>query len=123
MAVGINFNQDGNRKCVLTAELSQCAGRLGIVQRHSQPRTLLHKAGNMRKLVFCNAYRIKNVVPAMFQKILGFFQGRDRNRCRSEEHTSELQSLMRISYAVFCLKQKKKKTQHVHSIYIKNISK
>src|SRR3546814_1185066 len=30
---------------------------------------------------------------------------------RSEEHTSELQSLMRISYAVFCLK---KKTQHQH---------
>src|SRR3546814_10786769 len=29
--------------------------------------------------------------------------------CRSEEHTSELQSLMRISYAVFCLKKKKKK--------------
>src|SRR3546814_1227789 len=36
------------------------------------------------------------------------FQG---NR-RSEEHTSELQSLMRTSYAVFCLK--KKKTQHQH---------
>src|SRR3546814_10047142 len=30
---------------------------------------------------------------------------------RSEEHTSELQSLMRISYAVFCLKKKKKKEQ------------
>src|SRR3546814_10542497 len=29
-------------------------------------------------------------------------------RVRSEEHTSELQSLMRISYAVFCLKKKKK---------------
>src|SRR3546814_1409830 len=29
---------------------------------------------------------------------------------RSEEHTSELQSLMRISYAVFCLKKKNKKT-------------
>src|SRR3546814_10753138 len=29
-------------------------------------------------------------------------------RARSEEHTSELQSLMRISYAVFCLKKKKK---------------
>src|SRR3546814_9168077 len=29
-----------------------------------------------------------------------------RNRGRSEEHTSELQSLMRISYAVFCLKKK-----------------
>src|SRR3546814_15776015 len=31
--------------------------------------------------------------------------------CRSEEHTSELQSLMRISYAVFCLKKKKTKTK------------
>src|SRR3546814_15047904 len=29
------------------------------------------------------------------------------DQCRSEEHTSELQSLMRISYAVFCLKKKK----------------
>src|SRR3546814_7276390 len=33
-------------------------------------------------------------------------------RARSEEHTSELQSLMRISYAVFCLKKKKNTTQH-----------
>src|SRR3546814_7178667 len=32
-----------------------------------------------------------------------------RTHGRSEEHTSELQSLMRISYAVFCLKKKKKK--------------
>src|SRR3546814_2214752 len=31
---------------------------------------------------------------------------------RSEEHTSELQSLMRISYAVFCLKKKKRKKQN-----------
>src|SRR3546814_1095692 len=31
---------------------------------------------------------------------------------RSEEHTSELQSLMRISYAVFCLKKKKNKPKH-----------
>src|SRR3546814_2571708 len=34
---------------------------------------------------------------------------------RSEEHTSELQSLMRISYAVFCLKKKKKKSSDVLS--------
>src|SRR3546814_14016171 len=33
----------------------------------------------------------------------------EAERDRSEEHTSELQSLMRISYAVFCLKKKKKK--------------
>src|SRR3546814_7559663 len=34
----------------------------------------------------------------------------DHRTFRSEEHTSELQSLMRISYAVFCLKKKKNKT-------------
>src|SRR3546814_2405543 len=33
----------------------------------------------------------------------------DSTRIRSEEHTSELQSLMRISYAVFCLKKKNEK--------------
>src|SRR3546814_2483129 len=33
---------------------------------------------------------------------------------RSEEHTSELQSLMRISYSVFCLKKKKQHTYHIH---------
>src|SRR3546814_2902104 len=33
---------------------------------------------------------------------------------RSEEHTSELQSLMRISYAVFCLKKKKEYKQHTN---------
>src|SRR3546814_3066060 len=36
---------------------------------------------------------------------------------RSEEHTSELQSLMRISYAVFCLKKKKKKQNLTHISY------
>src|SRR3546814_139075 len=40
---------------------------------------------------------------------------------RSEEHTSELQSLMRISYAVFCLKKKKKhKKKVIKSTYPKN---
>src|SRR3546814_7847987 len=39
-------------------------------------------------------------------------------KARSEEHTSELQSLMRISYAVFCLKKKKKNHTHI-SIYTK----
>src|SRR3546814_5756337 len=40
---------------------------------------------------------------------------RQRTSPRSEEHTSELQSLMRISYAVFCLKNKKQKTKNVHN--------
>src|SRR3546814_3923408 len=37
---------------------------------------------------------------------------------RSEEHTSELQSLMRISYAVFCLKKKNKHTYKLQNIII-----
>src|SRR3546814_3629218 len=38
----------------------------------------------------------------------GAWSWKDAYEARSEEHTSELQSLMRISYAVFCLKKKKK---------------
>src|SRR3546814_9501669 len=46
-----------------------------------------------------------------------------RSTKRSEEHTSELQSLMRISYAVFCLKKKKRKERtnkykHTDTTYI-----
>src|SRR3546814_10216139 len=41
----------------------------------------------------------------LMHKIIGYCRQRGT---RSEEHTSELQSLMRISYAVFCLKKKKK---------------
>src|SRR3546814_3455832 len=40
---------------------------------------------------------------------------------RSEEHTSELQSLMRISYAVFCLKKKKQTQSTIISIHTKTI--
>src|SRR3546814_7850693 len=46
-------------------------------------------------------YRITN-----WESATGLFANRNHN-ARSEEHTSELQSLMRISYAVFCLKKKK----------------
>src|SRR3546814_3944889 len=46
-------------------------------------------------------------VPAIAQRRDG---GRYCGTPRSEEHTSELQSLMRISYAVFCLKKKKQQT-------------
>src|SRR3546814_6267303 len=52
----------------------------------------------------------------------GLAGGGARRRCRallavrSEEHTSELQSLMRISYAVFCLKKKKKNIIHTTTI-------
>src|SRR3546814_9307500 len=53
---------------------------------------------------------IRNINGNDFFIIAGFY-------ClRSEEHTSELQSLMRISYAVFCLKKK------IHHIYKQNVN-
>src|SRR3546814_9553304 len=42
----------------------------------------------------------------------GWLTGASRAHWRSEEHTSELQSLMRISYAVFCLKKKTQNYRH-----------
>src|SRR3546814_5327438 len=58
----------------------------------------------------------------LFDLALGRFDGAREGpffvaEQRSEEHTSELQSLMRISYAVFCLKQKKNK-HNTHNITV-----
>src|SRR3546814_1016810 len=52
----------------------------------------------------------RRVEQPAFDQILG----------RSEEHTSELQSLMRISYAVFCLKKKNQNTQCPKSLTLEN---
>src|SRR3546814_7322635 len=50
-------------------------------------------------------------------------EGRAEEEGRSEEHTSELQSLMRISYAVFCLKKNKGKTENIkHGIKLTRIN-
>src|SRR3546814_7987572 len=51
---------------------------------------------------------IVSLVLALFTIVFGTrnLDATEHHRGRSEEHTSELQSLMRISYAVFCLKQK-----------------
>src|SRR3546814_8179670 len=56
----------------------------------------------------------ENIAVQRTPRFFGVNAAGDQNRPdRSEEHTSELQSLMRISYAVFCLKKKKQeKTTH-----------
>src|SRR3546814_1516677 len=63
-----------------------------------------------RRLVLSKEMGARIPVRAHFLWLTVHFNSRRRCR-RSEEHTSELQSLMRISYAVFCLK---KKTTHKH---------
>src|SRR3546814_10381549 len=50
--------------------------------------------------------------PSPIQPVRREISARPASNRRSEEHTSELQSLMRISYAVFCLKKKNKHKKH-----------
>src|SRR3546814_6192774 len=62
-----------------------------------------------------NRFPVGAAPVASFSGIAGRDQELAAEAARSEEHTSELQSLMRISYAVFCLKKKKQK----HNMTIK----
>src|SRR3546814_5781977 len=55
--------------------------------------------------------RVSRIAPARGTSSIGMVAHQQR---RSEEHTSELQSLMRISYAVFCLKKKTKENYNIH---------
>src|SRR3546814_7828772 len=64
-----------------------------VARRIDAVRALEDRLGGFRPY-----RRVQNIRP----------RGRMQQTERSEEHTSELQSLMRISYAVFCLKKKKK---------------
>src|SRR3546814_8206607 len=92
-----------------------------LVRRSAAPQELAHPASaplhrqlrSPEQLPFPSAHQ-SGAVPrsdARAPRHLSAFRDMTRKaERRSEEHTSELQSLMRISYAVFCLK-KKKKTQ------------
>src|SRR3546814_10503228 len=73
--------------------------RLGLgADRHEAILARLHHVGDILRLGA--------------REILRAIEDRDPIFERSEEHTSELQSLMRISYAVFCLKKKKKNKKY-----------
>src|SRR3546814_1424837 len=61
-------------------------------------------ASGPKKLAVCNGHHLRDV--NIYGSVLPGSPV-PATTMRSEEHTSELQSLMRISYAVFCLKQKK----------------
>src|SRR3546814_8362536 len=71
--------------------------------RRSRPcHRYQHAAGTGRRSWHADARRPRGATLGVWRR------RRSRTLGRSEEHTSELQSLMRISYAVFCLKKKKK---------------
>src|SRR3546814_10852320 len=81
------------------------------------PVPTINKAGEATDIVTkgrhdpCVGIRGAPVVEAMMALVLADHKLLHRAQCgRSEEHTSELHSLMRISYAVFCLKKKTQNT-------------
>src|SRR3546814_7661892 len=77
-----------------------------------QPESQMRRKRSIGKHAH-HTMRFTAIFPQAAQNAIGAFveQRFHRRGRRSEEHTSELQSLMRISYAVFCLK-KKNKTKH-----------
>src|SRR3546814_3052284 len=89
-------------RCALVTGVQTCALRCHFPQSDeslsNDPR-LKHP----RRVELCDGC-ISSMLPRSFDL--------RQQHYRSEEHTSELQSLMRISYAVFCLKKKKKPNTH-----------
>src|SRR3546814_2291243 len=75
-------------KCNQLIDSRQPRGRSGPAQKQIETANLFEPG--------------QTLIPRFHQRML-----EKRQQSRSEEHTSELQSLMRISYAVFCLKKKK----------------
>src|SRR3546814_9386168 len=102
-------------------EAGRRRGRLGAVRSRSTTTRRLRLPLRRRRREFgaSQVARLVGIGPreAIARRHCPFLEaqqivaiGVELAECRSEEHTSELQSLMRISYAVFCLKKKQKKT-------------
>src|SRR3546814_7866958 len=105
--------------------ITQAVGTLGTATTREHVQLLFKSAP---KIVFCfdgdragraAAWRaLEQVLPEMQEGRECVFMfvpdGQDPDSWRSEEHTSELQSLMRISYAVFCLQKKTQIHQQTH---------
>src|SRR3546814_2517485 len=102
-------------RCALVTGVQTCALpilSLAMAKRHSELTTFLRSSGSTpvgrgyeaEDIGLTRAFGVGSALIAFLIMLLYFqFQA----LARSEEHTSELQSLMRISYAVFCLKKKK----------------
>src|SRR3546814_3128543 len=113
---GRRFNRSVSHRKAMFANLA------AALVKHEQIKTTLPKAKDLRRVIdrlitlgkrgdlharrqALAVLRDTQITAKLFDELAGRYKERNG---RSEEHTSELQSLMRISYAVFCLKQKKK---------------
>src|SRR3546814_7318231 len=103
-AIVLSARRHGESAAIVTLLTREHGRHAGLVPGGAGKRSRgLYEAGNF----------VRATWRARLPEHLGHFacELAAANAARSEEHTSELQSLMRISYAVFCLKKKKKKQQ------------
>src|SRR3546814_8151297 len=99
---GNNGGAAANGSC--DAHGAQNSFRSGVAQCCSiKSGKLAYQSANLSGFFMLRAYFV-SFIDLLYKRLFDY---------RSEEHTSELQSLMRISYAVFCLKKKK---IHIHKI-------
>src|SRR3546814_4649198 len=97
----------GELRCALQVTAVSCLDRIGHWMNMTlNPRLCVRLSAPVSFLAVIHASG--RSLSLRFRHLRCRFQVQSRYR-RSEEHTSELQSLMRISYAVFCLKKKKTK--------------
>src|SRR3546814_980341 len=94
----------GVQTCALPIWWSSCARLLNLVMMPLNCSWTV-PTGPWRCLAMFTSATLCTFSPRSFQRSW-------RSRNRSEEHTSELQSLMRISYAVFCLKKKNQQLRY-----------
>src|SRR3546814_9547863 len=85
------------------------------------PRMLFVTRIDLNQSRFPSFARLSHAALALVAVVLiagcGTIKSEQDPTARSEEHTSELQSLVRISYAVFCLKKTKNQTTHTNTTY------
>src|SRR3546814_7711068 len=81
--------------------------RFGFDPRVAAPFSSPYAGPYFMALALCDGFKLPERGRAEYAEAFARLETQER----SEEHTSELQSLMRISYAVFCLKKKKKNVQ------------
>src|SRR3546814_4096446 len=94
-----------------------------MVDQYVGPAETLHDEIEklLRSVFLCHVRSKNGMIAAQFRRqhlesVLSPCDKDELRACRSEEHTSELQSLMRISYAVFCLNKQNINVQHKRHI-------
>src|SRR3546814_9857104 len=98
----------------ITSSPGQVAHALGrgiVLGRHREGELLPAEADLMKQFGTSRTV-LREAIKMLAAKGMVVSRSKVGTRVRSEEHTSELQSLMRISYAVFCLKKKIKSISH-----------